>query len=219
MLILIDNYDSFTWNLWHLLSELGTEVTTVRNDALSVAAILAKKPAAIVMSPGPGIPQKAGVCVPLIADLAKTGNAIPLLGVCLGHQAIAVAFGGKIGRIDPPVHGKLSTITHNGDGVFRGCPPSFAVTRYHSLVVAKDSLPDCLAITASTEAGVIMGLQHKQLPFFGVQFHPESAASQHGYQMLANFLVTAGLPSGDNSRVAQLQQRMPNLVHRESLHA
>ena len=190
MLILIDNYDSFTYNLVHYIGELGTACEVIRNDKMSADEIIAKKPKAIVLSPGPCTPNEAGVCLDLIA---KAGAKIPLLGVCLGHQSIGQAYGGKVIRAPHPMHGKLSTITHTGKSVFKGLPASFQITRYHSLIVERDSLPDCLEITAETSDGLIMGLMHKTHPVHGVQFHPESIASEQGHAMLANFLSIAGL--------------------------
>jgi anthranilate synthase component 2 len=189
MLILIDNYDSFTYNLVHYLGELGAESVVIRNDKVSADEVLAKKPQAIVLSPGPCTPNEAGVCLDLIK---KAAPKIPLLGVCLGHQAIGQCYGGKVVRASVPMHGKLSTITNTGKGVFKGLPKRFEVTRYHSLIVDRATLPDCLEITAETDDGVIMGLQHKTLPVHGVQFHPESIASQQGHALLANFLALAG---------------------------
>lgn len=189
MLLLIDNYDSFTWNLYHYLSELGAEVEVHRNDSLTVEEALARKPQAIVLSPGPCDPDKAGICLPLIEQAA---GVIPLLGVCLGHQSIGQAFGGRIERAPQPLHGKLSTITHNGKGIFDGIPSPMTVTRYHSLTVARSDLPASLEVTAESEDGLIMGLRHRHLPIEGVQFHPESIASEHGHQLLRNFLATAG---------------------------
>lgn len=191
MFLLIDNYDSFTYNLWHYLGELGAEVVVKRNDALSVADALALKPQGIVISPGPSDPDRAGICLELIA---KAGR-IPLLGVCLGHQAIGQAFGGKVVRAKVPMHGKLSAIRHEGSGVFAGLPNPFDATRYHSLIVERASLPASLAVTADTEDGIIMGLQHRERPVHGVQFHPESIASQGGHRLLKNFLVLAAAES------------------------
>ncbi len=189
MLLLIDNYDSFTWNLYHYLSELGAEVEVHRNDSLTVEEALARKPRAIVLSPGPCDPDKAGICLPLIEQAA---GVIPLLGVCLGHQSIGQAFGGRIERAPQPLHGKLSTISHDGKGIFDGIPSPMTVTRYHSLTVARSDLPASLEVTAESEDGLIMGLRHRHLPIEGVQFHPESIASEHGHQLLRNFLATAG---------------------------
>ena len=190
MLILIDNYDSFTYNLVHYLGELGTESIVIRNDKVSADEVLAKKPKAIVLSPGPCTPNEAGICLDLIK---KAGPTIPLLGVCLGHQAIGQAYGGNVVRAPSPMHGKLSTISNNGKGIFKGLPKRFEITRYHSLIVDRATLPDCLEITAETDDGLIMGLQHKSHPVYGVQFHPESIASEQGHALLANFLELAGL--------------------------
>lgn len=190
MLLLIDNYDSFTYNLVHFLGELGAPCEVVRNDKITTAEVMERKPKAIVLSPGPCTPNEAGICLDLIA---KAGSKIPLLGVCLGHQAIGQVYGGKVIRAPIPMHGKLSTIRHNSKGVFRGLPHEFQVTRYHSLIVERKTLPDCLEITAETSDGLIMGLQHKSHPVQGVQFHPESIASEQGHAILANFLELAGL--------------------------
>lgn len=189
MLVLIDNYDSFTYNLVHYIGELGAESFVVRNDKISVDAVLEKKPKAIVLSPGPCTPDDAGVCLDLIKAV---DGRVPILGVCLGHQSIGQAYGGTVVRASEPMHGKLSTITHTNKGVFAGLEPAFEVTRYHSLIVERETLPDCLEITAETDDGIIMGLQHKEAPVHGVQFHPESIASEHGHQIIANFLATAG---------------------------
>ncbi|HMN36258.1 MAG TPA: aminodeoxychorismate/anthranilate synthase component II [Hyphomicrobium sp.] len=189
MLLLIDNYDSFTYNLVHYLGELGAECVVVRNDKITVEEVMADKPKAIVLSPGPCTPNEAGVCLDLIK---AAGPAIPLLGVCLGHQSIGQSYGGKVVRAPEPMHGKLSTIFNTGEGIFKGLPRSFEITRYHSLIVERATLPDCLKITAETEDGIIMGLQHKTHPVHGVQFHPESIASQQGHALLANFLELAG---------------------------
>ncbi|KPQ04796.1 MAG: anthranilate synthase amidotransferase component TrpG [Rhodobacteraceae bacterium HLUCCA12] len=186
MLLLIDNYDSFTYNLVHYLGELGADVSVRRNDALEVQAAMALDPSAIVLSPGPCDPDQAGICLPLVKAAAETGT--PLLGVCLGHQTIGQAFGGKVVRAQQIVHGKLGSIAHSGQGVFAGLPTPFAATRYHSLIVERDSLPACLEVTAWLEDGTIMGVRHRDLPIQGVQFHPESIASQHGHQLLRNFL-------------------------------
>ncbi|MGB8183317.1 MAG: aminodeoxychorismate/anthranilate synthase component II [Stellaceae bacterium] len=191
MFLLIDNYDSFTYNLWHYLGELGAEVVVKRNDTLSVTDALALKPQGIVISPGPSDPDRAGICLELIA---KAGR-IPLLGVCLGHQAIGQAFGGKVVRAKVPMHGKLSAIRHQDSGVFAGLPNPFDATRYHSLIVERASLPASLTVTAETEDGIVMGLQHRERPVHGVQFHPESIASQGGHRLLKNFLVLAAAES------------------------
>ena len=190
MLLLIDNYDSFTYNLVHFLGELGAHCEVYRNDKITAGEVLAKKPKAIVLSPGPCTPNEAGICLDLIA---AAGSKIPLLGVCLGHQSIGQVYGGKVIRAPEPMHGKLSTIRHASKGVFRGLPERFQVTRYHSLIVERKSLPDCLEITAETADGLIMGLQHKSHPVQGVQFHPESIASEQGHALLANFLELAGM--------------------------
>jgi len=190
MLILIDNYDSFTYNLVHFLGELGAPCEVIRNDKITADNVLKKKPKAIVLSPGPCTPNEAGICLDLIA---KAGPKIPLLGVCLGHQAIGQVYGGNVIRAPEPMHGKLSTIHHIGKGVFKGLPERFQVTRYHSLIVERKSLPDCLEIMAETSDGLIMGLQHKTHPVHGVQFHPESIASEQGHALLANFLELAGM--------------------------
>lgn len=189
MLILIDNYDSFTYNLVHYLGELGAESDVIRNDKITSAEVLAMNPQAIVLSPGPCTPNEAGVCLDLIK---AAGPTVPLLGVCLGHQSIGQAYGGKVIRAPQPMHGKLSTITHTDVGIFKGLPTSFEITRYHSLIVERETLPDCLEITAETSDGIIMGLQHTSHPVHGVQFHPESIASQQGHALLANFLKLAG---------------------------
>jgi len=189
MYLLIDNYDSFTYNLYHFLGELGARMEVWRNDQITVAGALAKHPQAIVLSPGPCDPDRAGICLELVT--AAAGKA-PLLGVCLGHQSVGQAFGGRIARAPAPMHGKLSDIRHDGKGVFEGLPSPLRATRYHSLVVERESLPDCLEISAETEDGVIMGLRHKDLPIHGVQFHPESIASEHGHALLGNFLRLAG---------------------------
>ncbi|MBF9050087.1 aminodeoxychorismate/anthranilate synthase component II [Roseobacter sp. HKCCD9010] len=189
MLLLIDNYDSFTYNLVHYLRELGADVRVERNDALNVQEAMALKPEAILLSPGPCDPSQAGICLALTQAAAETRT--PLMGVCLGHQAIGEAFGGTVQRHSEIVHGKLGEVRHRGAGVFAGLPSPFLATRYHSLVVAREGLPDCLEISAELEDGTIMGLRHKELPMEGVQFHPESIRSEHGHQMLKNFLDMA----------------------------
>ena len=191
MLLLIDNYDSFTYNLVHYLGELGADVHVRRNDALDVAGALALGPTAIVLSPGPCDPAQAGICLALTAAAAERG--IPLLGVCLGHQTIGQAFGGKVVRCHEIVHGKMGVMHHQGLGVFAGLPSPFQATRYHSLVVERASLPDCLEVTAALADGTIMGLRHRSLPIEGVQFHPESIASEHGHALLRNFLAGAAV--------------------------
>lgn len=194
MLLLIDNYDSFTYNLFHYLGELGADVVVHRNDALDVQAAMALNPSAILLSPGPCDPDRAGICLALIAAAAETRT--PLLGVCLGHQAIGQAFGGRVIRAGEIMHGKMGTITHGGRGIFAGLHSPFAATRYHSLIVERASLPDCLEVTAETPEGMIMGLAHRELPIHGVQFHPESIASEHGHQLLGTFLELARGPAG-----------------------
>ncbi|MEH6750083.1 MAG: aminodeoxychorismate/anthranilate synthase component II [Paracoccaceae bacterium] len=193
MLLLIDNYDSFTYNLVHYLGDLGADVTVRRNDALDVQAAMAMNPAGIILSPGPCDPDQAGICLALTAAAAETRT--PLLGVCLGHQTIGQAFGGKVVRCHEIVHGKMGVMHHAGQGLFAGLPNPFEATRYHSLVVERESLPDCLEVTAWLEDGTIMGLQHRELPIHGVQFHPESIASQHGHEMLQNFLNVMKVPA------------------------
>ena len=190
MLLLIDNYDSFTYNLVHFLGELGAACEVVRNDKITVSDAMAMEPQAIVLSPGPCTPNEAGICLELIE---KAGPTIPLLGVCLGHQAIGQVYGGKVIRAPTLMHGKLSTIENTGKGLFAGLPKKFEVTRYHSLTVERASLPADLEITAETADGIIMGVQHRSHPVHGVQFHPESIASEHGHELLANFLRIAGL--------------------------
>jgi anthranilate synthase component II len=188
MIILIDNYDSFTFNLVHYLGDLGAAVRVHRNDKATVKSVIAADPDAIVLSPGPCTPREAGICLDLIA---AASTDIPILGVCLGHQAIGHAFGGTVVRAPSPVHGKLSTIRHGGAGIFRGINGSFQATRYHSLIVDRATLPADLAVTAESEDGLIMGLSHRRWPVHGVQFHPESIASEHGHLMLKNFLEIA----------------------------
>lgn len=185
MFLLIDNYDSFTYNLWHYLGELGVQVEVRRNDALTVDQVLALRPEGVVISPGPCDPDKAGICLELIERAAGT---IPLFGVCLGHQAIGQAFGGKVVRAPKPMHGKVDSIEHDGSGVFAGLPSPFRATRYHSLVVERETFPDCLHVSAWSGDGLVMGLVHKTLPVWGVQFHPESIETEHGHQMLRNFV-------------------------------
>jgi len=189
MFLLIDNYDSFTYNLFHFLGELGAEIEVRRNDALGVDEALAMKPQGIVLSPGPCDPDRAGICLDLVAAAA---GKLPILGVCLGHQAIGQAFGGKVVRAPQCMHGKLSQLRHQGQGVFAGLPSPFSATRYHSLTVDRAGFPEVLEVTAETDDGVIMGLRHRELPIHGVQFHPESIASEHGHALLANFLRLAG---------------------------
>ncbi|AXX99773.1 anthranilate synthase component II [Profundibacter amoris] len=191
MLLLIDNYDSFTYNLVHYLGELGADVVVKRNDALGVNEAMAMAPEAILLSPGPCDPAQAGICLELTS--AAAGAQVPLMGVCLGHQAIGEMFGGKVVRCHEIVHGKMGSMKHDGTGVFAGLPSPFDATRYHSLIVERASLPDCLEVNAELEDGTIMGLRHKELPIHGVQFHPESIASEHGHKLLQNFLDIAGI--------------------------
>lgn len=193
MLLLIDNYDSFTYNLVHYLGELGAEMEVRRNDALDVQEAMAMNPAGILLSPGPCDPDQAGICLALTEAAAETRT--PLMGVCLGHQTIGQAFGGKVTRCHEIVHGKMGAMHHGNTGLFSGLPSPFEATRYHSLIVDRDSLPDCLEITAWLEDGTIMGLQHRELPIHGVQFHPESIASEHGHALLKNFLNEMKVPA------------------------
>ena len=223
LFILIDNYDSFTWNLWHFLSDLGADVEIIRNDACTAGDIIAKRPHGVIISPGPGTPEDAGMTIELITLCHKAG--LPLLGVCLGHQALACAFGGSIKRVDPPVHGKLSRVvrTHSNDvasDLFALCPDTFPVTRYHSLVVDENTLPEGLTVTARTEAGAIMGLSHNRAELHGVQFHPESIASVAGYRILAQFLDSCGhkvinLDKLDQleAQILRLDERFPGQMH------
>ncbi len=188
MILLIDNYDSFTFNLVHFLGDLGAACVVKRNDALSVEEAMALKPEAIVLSPGPCTPNEAGICVELVRAAA---GKIPLLGVCLGHQAIGQAFGGKVVRAPEPVHGKTCPVYHENTDLFAGLPSPFTATRYHSLIVKRSDLPEELVVTAFTHDGIIMGLRHSTLPVYGVQFHPESIATSHGHDILKNFLELA----------------------------
>jgi anthranilate synthase component 2 len=197
MIVLIDNYDSFTFNLFHYLGGLGAEVTVHRNNKITADQVMALDPDAIVMSPGPCTPDKAGICLELIRKAAAT---IPILGVCLGHQAIGQAFGGAVVRAPVPVHGKLSEIRHKGNGVFRGINAPFKATRYHSLIVERASLPPDLDVTAETDGRLIMGLAHRTLAVHGVQFHPESIASEHGQLILRNFLDIAAAWNASTGR-------------------
>jgi len=202
MFLLIDNYDSFTFNLVHFLGELGVDVTVRRNDALAVADAMALKPTAIILSPGPRDPDHAGICLDLIA---AASGVVPILGVCLGHQAIGQAFGGHVVRAPVPMHGKLSAVHHTSTGLFDGLAEPLRVTRYHSLTVERDSLPSCLAVTAWTADGVIMGLAHTTLPVWGVQFHPESIATQQGHALLANMihLATGHRPQSETTDLSE----------------
>ena len=203
MILLIDNYDSFTFNLYHFLGEVGGQCEVWRNDALSVEQAIAMQPEAIVLSPGPCTPNEAGICLDLITAAA---GRIPMLGVCLGHQAIGQAFGGQVVRAPAPMHGKISRIAHAGSDILAGIPSPFTATRYHSLILDRQSLPETLIPTAWTEDGLVMAMRHATLPLFGVQFHPESIASEHGHHLLANFLTIATgrnapdhLPTGRNA--------------------
>ncbi|MEJ5216911.1 aminodeoxychorismate/anthranilate synthase component II [Cognatishimia sp. D5M38] len=193
MLLLIDNYDSFTYNLVHYLGELGADVQVWRNDAINTQEAMAMNPAGILLSPGPCTPNEAGICLSLVEAAAETGT--PLMGVCLGHQSIGQAFGGNVVRCHEIVHGKMGKMHHTGKGVFAGLPTPFDATRYHSLVVDRETLPYSLEITAELEDGTIMGLQHRELPIQGVQFHPESIASEHGHALLKNFLDMMKVPA------------------------
>jgi anthranilate synthase component II len=197
MIVLIDNYDSFTFNLFHYLGGLGADVVVYRNDKITADRVMALDPEAIVLSPGPCTPNDAGICLDLIAEASAT---VPVLGVCLGHQAIGQAFGGEIVRAPVPLHGKLSEIKHQGDGVFHGINGPFKATRYHSLVVERAGLPGELAVTAETDDRLIMGLAHRTLAVHGVQFHPESIASEHGHLILRNFLDIAAAWNASTGR-------------------
>ena len=194
MFLLLDNYDSFTYNLLHYLGELGAEVEVRRNDAFSADEALALGAEGIVISPGPCDPDRAGICLEVVE---KAAGKLPVLGVCLGHQCIGQAFGAKVVRAPKPMHGKISEITHNATGVLAAIPSPFKATRYHSLTLDPGSLPDCLEITAKTDDGVIQGIAHRDLPLHGVQFHPESIATEHGHQLIQNFLDIARGKSGD----------------------
>lgn len=192
MIVVIDNYDSFTYNLVHYLGELGAETSVWRNDQITVDEVLALNASGILLSPGPCTPNEAGICLELIG---KAAGKVPLLGVCLGHQSIGQAFGGQVVRAPQVMHGKRSAVRHTDRGVFAGLPNPFQATRYHSLIVERETLPDCLEITAETEDGIIMGLQHRELPIHGVQFHPESIATEAGHDLLGNFLGLCGIPA------------------------
>jgi len=194
MIILIDNYDSFTWNLVHYLGELGAVADVHRNDRISVEEVIDRSPRAVVLSPGPCTPREAGICVDLIRACA---GKIPLLGVCLGHQAIGAAFGGDVVRAPVLMHGKVSPINHSSKDVFADIPSPFSATRYHSLIVDRETLPECLQVTAETQDGIVMGMSHKEHALYGVQFHPESIASEHGHKLLRNFLDLAGVPAAN----------------------
>jgi anthranilate synthase component II len=206
MIVLIDNYDSFTFNLVHYFGGLGAEVVVHRNDKITVEDVVARAPEAIVLSPGPCTPNEAGICLGLIE---RAATSIPILGVCLGHQAIGQAFGGKVVRAPVPIHGKVSEMKHQGQGIFRGINGPFKATRYHSLVVERASMPRDLTVSAETD-DLVMGLQHKTLPVHGVQFHPESIASEHGHLILKNFLELAAqwnATTGRNTVRAQAKSR------------
>jgi anthranilate synthase component 2 len=215
MITLIDNYDSFTYNLVHYFGDLGVACRVYRNDQVSVSEVLAEEPRAIVLSPGPCYPDQAGICLDLIK---KNDGRVPLLGVCLGHQAIGQAYGGRVVRAPKLMHGKISTIFNSGEGIFKGVPSEFMATRYHSLLVEEKTLPPVLRITASTSDGLIMAMQHQSQPVFGVQFHPESIASACGHALLANFLSIARinwqsgkpgitLPAGNSGHIARDEVR------------
>lgn len=191
MLLIIDNYDSFTFNLVHYFQELGAETRVIRNDVMTAEEALALNPSGIVLSPGPCDPDRVGICLDVIA---KAPADLPILGVCLGHQSIGQIFGGKVISAKEIMHGKTSQVSHDGTGLFLGLPSPFTATRYHSLAVEPESIPDCLIVTATTPDGEIMGLAHKERPVHGVQFHPESIASEHGHDLLANFLALTGQP-------------------------
>lgn len=190
MILVIDNYDSFVYNLVHYVEDFGVRAEVVRNDALTVADVLKKKPKAVILSPGPCTPNEAGICLEL---LAKAPNDLPMFGVCLGHQAMGQAFGGDVVRAQEIMHGKVSEVRHRNGGLFRGLPSPFRATRYHSLAVRRATFPSDLVIDAETADGEVMGLSHKSRPVFGVQFHPESIASEHGHAIVGNFLDAAGL--------------------------
>ncbi len=191
MILVVDNYDSFTWNIVHYLRELGTGVEVVRSDALTAREAMAKPAEAILISPGPGTPEDAGISIELVGLCAAARR--PLLGVCLGHQAIARWFGGRVVRAERVMHGKTCPVEHDGSGLFEGLPSPFTAARYHSLAVERESLPDCLSVNASAGDASVQGMRHRALPIHGVQFHPESVASEHGHALLANFLALAGI--------------------------
>lgn len=202
MITLIDNYDSFTYNLVHYLGELGVECHVVRNDKITVKEVIKRSPQAILLSPGPCTPDEAGICLELVK---KCAGKFPIFGVCLGHQTIGQCFGGKVISAPRLMHGKTSAILHKKKSVFKGLTSPLIATRYHSLIVERDSLPDCLDITAETEDGLIMGLKHKEHPIYGVQFHPESIASEGGHQILANFLKLAGVSFDKRALAARIK--------------
>jgi anthranilate synthase component 2 len=215
MIILIDNYDSFTFNLVHYLGGLGADVVVHRFDKISINEVMALEPEAIVLSPGPCTPNEAGICLGLVAKASAT---IPILGVCLGHQAIGQAFGGKVVRAPTMVHGKLSDIRHDASGVFRGINGPFKATRYHSLVVDRAGLPRALKINAETDDGLVMGMMHESLPVHGVQFHPESIASEHGHLMLKNFLDIAAAWNAGHGRLSPAASARAASVQKSPAH-
>ena len=210
MILLIDNYDSFTFNVVHFLSDLGMDTTVVRNDKITPREALDMSPEAIVISPGPCTPNEAGICLDLIKAAAEAEKPVPVFGICLGHQSIGQAFGGDIISCHEIKHGKLSKITHNEKGLFEGLPNPLNVTRYHSLVVSPKNLPDCLEVTAKTDDGIIMGISHKTLPIHSVQFHPESIATQQGHNLLANFLTAAGCDPSAPPPTHNLELEIPS---------
>ena len=213
---MIDNYDSFTYNLVQYLGELGAEVAVFRNDALSAAELAEREPAAVVISPGPCTPDEAGISLDVVRLM---GAQTPLLGVCLGHQAIGQAYGGQVVRAPKVMHGKVSAILHDGDGVFAGLPDPFEATRYHSLVVERESLPPSLQVTAWTDDGLVMGLRHREHPVVGVQFHPESICTPVGHRLLAAFLDAAGVPRTENFSLSASERLSPNASKNFSLSA
>jgi anthranilate synthase component 2 len=190
MILVIDNYDSFVYNLVHYVEDFGVDTEVHRNDAISVADVLKKKPKGVILSPGPCTPNEAGICLEL---LAKAPENLPIFGVCLGHQAMGQAFGGDVVQAKEIMHGKVSQVSHRGGGLFRGLPSPFTATRYHSLAVKRETFPACMTIDAEVADGEVMGMSHKTRPVFGVQFHPESIASEHGHAIVGNFLAAAGL--------------------------
>jgi anthranilate synthase component II len=200
MILVIDNYDSFTWNLVHYLQELGAAVEVVRNDAIGAGQAVSGAAQAFLISPGPCTPNEAGISLDLVRACAEAGK--PLLGVCLGHQAIGQSFGGTVARAERLMHGKTSLVSHDGTGLFEGLPSPFTATRYHSLVVAEEDLPPALLVNARAEDGTVMGFRHETLPIHGVQFHPESIATEHGHAMLANFMRLAGLTPAERAATA-----------------
>ena len=210
MILLIDNYDSFTFNIVHFLSDLGMDTTVVRNDKITPREALDMSPEAIVISPGPCTPNEAGICLDLIKASAEAEKPVPVFGICLGHQSIGQAFGGDVTSCHEIKHGKLSKITHNEKGLFEGLPNPLNVTRYHSLVVSPKNLPDCLEVTAKTDDGIIMGISHKTLPIHSVQFHPESIATQQGHNLLANFLTAAGCDPSAPPPTHNLELEIPS---------